>query len=143
MRYKNPYNKVCACGTMEFFELDRNIVGNNTGILCVECNEPMKTLFHFCGLDFFYKRNASSNNKNLIGVNAKQGRTDSVAYQHFRQDTFNKNFNFHKNKIVFASDYLPDNNNINPYLSYIYGRYVLMHTNHCNDLDFVCCDYHQ
>lgn len=130
---------------MESFELNENFAGKKNGILCVECSEPMKTLFHFCGLHFFYKRNASgsNNSSNRIGVRAKKNnRTDNEAYQHFRIQTFDRNFHFHKNKIVFAADYLPDN--LNPYLSYIHGRYILLYDKHRNnDLDFVCCKYHQ
>lgn len=103
---------------MEYFDLIPIVSNNPNNISCVECKRPMKTLFHFCGLKYFYEKrerdatNAHTNN-----------RTDIKSFYRFKVETFERNFYFHRNKIIFSTDDIPEN--LNPYLSYINGRFII------------------
>lgn len=95
---------------MEYFELIRNV--SNTDILCVECKRSLNTLFHFCGLKYFYEK-----------CDKMHIRTDNKSFYQFRVETFNRNFYFHRDKVIFFTDDIPEN--LNPYLSYINGRFII------------------
>lgn len=98
---------------MDYFDLISNV--GITNILCVECKRPMKTLFHFCGLQYFYEKCVKL-----------QTRTDAKCFYRFRVKTFNGNFYFHRNNVIFSTDDIPKN--LNPYLSYINGRFIINQT---------------
>lgn len=105
---------------MEYFD-SIPIVSNNPNILCVECKKPMKTLFHFCGLKYFYEKRERDTR-----AHTNNNRTDIKSFYRFKVDTFDRNFYFYRNKIIFSTDDIPKS--LNPYLSYINGRFIINQT---------------